>query len=115
HRHGTLELEAIEAAIGGAAVPVELLARLHRDVLHETAGRVAPEQRALRSAQQLDAIDVEEQEPGARHLADVDLVDIYGDRALDVGDEVAAGDAADGDRVVRLAVRLQGADAGRER
>jgi len=83
--------------------------------MNKPSGRVAAEKRPLRPAQDFDAVDVEEQEPCARHLRNVGLVDIDRDRAFDVRGEVVVGDAADADRVVGFPVRLQGRDAGRER
>jgi hypothetical protein len=55
--------------------------RLARDVLHEAAGRIAAEQRALRTLQHFDALDVEQ--PERLHWRSGCFVEIDGVRRLD--------------------------------
>ena len=49
-----------ERAVGGLRAGVEFLGRLDRGEAHDAGGGVAAEQRALRAAIDLDAVDVED-------------------------------------------------------
>lgn len=102
-------------ADGAFHVAAEILAGLVRDEVGKATGCIAPEQGALRAAQDLHPLHVIELEAGAGHLADIDLVEVQRDRALDVGGEVAARHTADRNRVVGLAVGLDGGYTGRHR
>lgn len=94
---GTLEAELIIAAVGDIHVPVEFIARLGGDDVDETARRVAAEERALRSLQNLDAADVEQllHAGAARRL--IDFIDVEGVRRFDVASEIVLRNAADRD------------------
>ena len=77
-----------------AHIGVEFIRRLLREEADGAAFAVAAEQRALRTAQHLGALDVEHLEhraAGARHI---DAVDVQRDAALSRG-SAAAADAAD--------------------
>src|SRR5690606_23799574 len=76
------------------------------------ANRVATEQRALRSAQNLDARDIAEFQRPANRAPDIDFVDIDADARIDGGCGIELPDAADehdGSRRVagKLAGRLE--------
>ena len=65
--------------------------------LHRAADRVLAEERALRSAQHLDALDVEQFEHRARRAGEVDVVDVDADARILGDDEVGLADAAEED------------------
>ena len=80
----------------------------------QTTGCVATVERALRAAQNFNPLEIEQLKAGARHLAQVDVVDVNRNRAFLVGDEIILRHTTNANGKVRWAVGLDGADAGRE-
>ena len=74
--------------------PVPVALGLARDDAHGAAERVLAEQRALRAAQHLDALDVEQVQDGALRTAVVDVVDVDRHAGLERQRVVAQADAA---------------------
>ena len=73
--------------------------------MNQSPGRVAAEQRALRTAQDFDPLKVEKLRVAGAHGADVRIVDVERDRRLKMIGEVILRDAADdhgGQRRVKL-------------
>ena len=85
----------VVAPVLEAAVGLELFGRLPGDVVDQAAGRVTPEQRALRAAENLRPLDVEELSLLARARPQIDLVEVEADRGFVAGTEVVGLDAAD--------------------
>ena len=65
------------------------------DILHRAADGVATVERALRTAQHLDALDVVDVEDGGLRTVEVDVVEIDADALLEAGDRILLPDAAD--------------------
>jgi len=63
--------------------------------VRKPAGRIAAEQGSLRSAQHLDAVDVERRECQPDHLTHIDVINVDRRGALLVIGEVVLHDAAD--------------------
>jgi hypothetical protein len=74
--------------------------------VRKAAGGVAAEQRALRAAQHLDTINVEQGKRESRHLADVDVVDVNGGRTFLVIGKVVLRHTANRQTERRRSVRL---------
>ncbi len=91
----TLDVGAVELALGQRDVDVVLAVRLAGEQLQRAADRVASGERALRAAQNLDAVEVEEVDQVAGDRRVVDVVDIDADAGLDRRIEVRLADAAD--------------------
>ena len=81
--------------IGDLHVTADGFRRALEHDVDRAAGGVAPEQRALRPAQHLDAIDVEKGEVVAVLPRHVDVVDISADRRIEGGDSFGIAQAAD--------------------
>lgn len=75
----------------------ELAARLARDEVDRAGQRIAAVERALRAAQDFDALEVDEVEDGTLHLADVHAVDVHAHRRLPEQGWVGGHRPADGD------------------
>src|SRR5450759_4002501 len=90
-----LDVHEVVRAHGYVDVAAVLVGRAPRDEAREAAGRIAVEQRALRAAQHLDAVDVKQRERKAGHLADVYVVDVDRRRALLMVGKVVLRDSAD--------------------
>src|SRR5262249_42285160 len=74
---------------------LELVSRTFRDVVDVASRRVASVQRALRTLQYFDAVDVEEAEAEQRRGAEIDIVDVNSGGARLVRLEHVEPDAAD--------------------
>ena len=74
----------------------------------QAAGGVTAVQSALRPAQDLDPLHVEQHEAGAGHLRDIHFIHVEGNGTFLVGDEVTVGCAADCQAIVGFAVGLDG-------
>ena len=97
-------------------VAVELVGGPLADEVHEPAGRVAAEQRALRPAQHLDALQVEELEAQATGRRAIDVVDVHRDRVLvGIGEVVQADAAQEEVDDARFGVRRRVVEPGRHR
>ena len=83
-----------------------------RDQANRAADAVLAEQRALRPAQHLDALEIDEIHVGARDRAVVDVVDVDTDSGLEREAEVDLVQAAQADRVVRAEVARVAAEIG---
>ncbi len=81
-------------AAGDGDPPVELVGGPAADVLDGAADRVLAVERALRSAQHLDALDVEDVEQRALRPGDVDVVEIEADAGVDAPQRIGLADAA---------------------
>ena len=90
-----LDVHRVEGAVGGAQVAVELFRGPHALELDEARRRVAPEQRALRPAQHLDAVGVEDGEALERRVLQHDAVVVHADGLVRVEVEVRVAVAAD--------------------
>ncbi len=101
-----VELAVVLAVVAhaGAHPALELAGRRLGDDAHRTAFGVAPEQRALRPAQHLDPLDVEQRGVEALLAAEIDAVDIDADALVARGlVGVERHDPADADGQRRLA------------
>ena len=107
-----LDAQQVALAECGVDVSAQFIRRPAGDEVGEAAGGVAAEQGALRTAQHLDPVDVEQGESESRHLADVHVIDVDGRRAFLVVGEVVLRDAANRETERGWAVRL-GQDHGR--
>ncbi len=97
HIDGALEVQCVVVAVAESRVGVESLLRLARDDIERAGSRVAAVQRALRSLQHFDALEIEHVERHHRDGSDVHLVDVdAGARAVG-GAEIVEPDAADRD------------------
>ncbi len=90
-------------------VQLRLLRELLRHVLDRAADRVAPVQRSLRAAQDLDALQIVDVLQRALRSREVHVVDVDSNALLVTGDRILLADAADvrGERTVRCARSLQ--------
>ena len=88
---------------------------LARDVADKATSRIAPEQRALRSLEHLDPVDIEQGERLALADRDVAVVEIHGVRRLDNVVDVILGHAADRVLAVLASERAAEMHARRER
>src|SRR5690606_15526394 len=111
-----LEAEPVERAGGELDLSVGIVVRLAAEPLDRAADRVLARQRALRAAQDLDPVEVDEVERGTERDAVVDVVDVDADARFVRELEVVLADAADVDRgglrAAALSARRE-ADAGR--
>src|SRR5690606_28859280 len=73
---------------GDFQVAFVLAGRLRRNDVHQAAGSISPEQRALRPPEDLDAFHVEEIEPDPGEVAVVGLVYVHRDRRFLVVREI---------------------------
>ncbi len=111
-RLGAVAAEIADAAFETAA---ELAGRLLRHDTDRAAFGIAPEQRALRTAQDLDALDVEQGGVEALLAAEIDAIDIDADALVACSlVRVERHDAANADRQCRLA-GFEGCNAQRRR
>ncbi len=96
-RDGDIDAAATGDAVVLAIAHLAIAARRHPRRLevdhHRATGRVAAEQSALRSAQHLDLVDVEEAEIGCILSGDVDVVDIGADCRIEGGNRAGAAKA----------------------
>ena len=76
------QADAVAAAVGGFDEAVARARRLLGEHLDRAAFGVAARQRALRAAQDLDAVEVEQVEHRAGQLRIVDVVDVDADAGL---------------------------------
>ena len=113
-----LDVGGVELAVAQRKVGIEVLAGLLGVELDDARRRVATEQRALRSAQHLDALDVEQRRALQYHVFENDLIhdDGHGLRSRKV--EVGVAEAPNIESWRNPAVRrfgIQARHAGRER
>src|SRR5690606_13128401 len=87
--------DAVAAALDGLDVAGVAAGRPLREQSHCAADRVATRQRALRSAQHFDPLEVEQVEDRSRQRGIIDVVDIEADARLDRGIEVELAHPAD--------------------
>src|SRR5690606_9668366 len=92
--HGTEHFAQVVLTDSGAKRRFELVAGQDRVDQHGAADRVATEQRALRSAEHLDIVDVEKVHRPADRAAHVDVVDIDADARVDGRGGIELTDAA---------------------
>src|SRR5690606_22447802 len=90
-----LELEAIEVAVRGLDESAPAAGGLLRNHADRTAEAVLAEERALRAAQHLDALDVHQVEGRTEERAVVDVVDVYADARLEREQQVLLSHAPD--------------------
>src|SRR5690606_6368797 len=105
------QVDPVAAAVGGRDGRAVVAARTLRVELDRAADRVAPGERALRTAQDLDAVEVEQVEHRAGQRRVIDVVDVEADARLERGVEVVLADAANARghrRAEGRALRLQG-------
>ena len=93
--HRADQVDLVVAAIGRPHPRVELMAEPAGDVFERAADRVAAVERALRPAQHLDPLDVEDVEHRRLRARDIDVVDIEADAGLEAPERVLLADAAD--------------------
>ena len=114
HVDGSPSAQQVVVANGDVATAIEQLRRRRpRHHVDGAAGGVLPEQRALRPAQHLDALDVEEVRVQRERRSDVDAIHVVGDGRI--GDGVLVGlvaNAADGNDGLEALV-LGNRDTGR--
>ncbi len=91
------QLHLVVGAVGGKQAGVELIARPAGDEAQGAADRVLAVERALRAAQHLDPLQVEQVELGASDAAVIDAVDIDADRRVEGLQRVRLTDAANED------------------
>ncbi len=85
----------IIAADRAAPHELELVAETLGHVLDRAADGVAAVERALRTAQDLDATHIEDVEHGALRASDIDVVDIEAHARLEAPERILLADAAD--------------------
>jgi hypothetical protein len=103
-------VHAVELAVGQRHGAAAVTGGLAREQLDRAADRIAPRQRALRSAQHLDALQVSQVDQRARQRGVVHVVDVQADSGLEREIEIRLAHAADeGDEsgAVLLALRRQ--------
>ncbi len=88
-------VRAVERAIGGFDVSAAVTVRALREQLDGAAERVLAGERALRTAQHFDAVDVEQVEHRAQQDAVVDVIDVDADARFEGEAAVVLADAAD--------------------
>src|SRR5690606_13170984 len=81
---GRTHVEPLERAGGHLRACGELVARPARDHVDRAADRIAAEQRALRTLQDLDTLDVEHIDVRADAAREIDIVDVNPDAGLEV-------------------------------
>ena len=96
HVDHAFEVAQVVVAQRGVDLALEPIFRLVGDEVDGTCGGVSPVQRALRPAQHLDALQVEERGTGRLRAAEVDPVNLEGGGRVAHLGGVAADDAADG-------------------
>ena len=96
-RDRPLDVDHVVAAIGDRAAGAEFLARPARHQLQRTADGVLAVQGALGSAQDLDALQIEQVELGAADAAVIDVIDIDADSGIEGLQGVRLAHAADVD------------------
>ncbi len=111
--HGAFELEPVEAAIVAPGITVEFRARAPGEYVDGTARRIAAVQRALRSLEDFDAIQVEEEERHHRCERLVYLVQVHTHGGVVVAEGVVQADAPNGVERVRASPRAGGEEARR--
>jgi hypothetical protein len=92
-RHGNVA--AVEAAGGQLRDEALLGSGRVRDDADRAADGVAAEQRALRTLQDLDAVDVQQALVRADGARQVHAVDVHADAGIEIEREVVLADAAD--------------------
>src|SRR5690606_27981087 len=102
------DFDPVQRAVGQRDRAAAILARLSRIELDRAADRVTAGQRALRTAQHLDAIEVEQIEQRARQRRVVDVVDVDTDARLERVVEVRLTDAANESDHRRTDTRARG-------
>ena len=95
----------VVASILRLDITAEILRWLFQDDVDRAPGRVPTEQRALRSTQNFDALDIEEPEIIGVLTRNIEIVDIGADRRVEGGDRFRIAQAAQ-------EVGIRGADAG---
>jgi hypothetical protein len=90
--HPIAQVAAANRHIGVAR---EVLRRLGGDQVDRAAGRIAPVQRTLRTAQRLDALQIEQRCELRRGLRDHGAIDVQRHRRVDPGERTVQADAAD--------------------
>jgi len=91
---GALESQLVVRAVGGVRKSRHLLRGLLRDELHQAAGRIAAEQRPLRTFQYLDTIKIVQPERLPLPEGDVALIHVHCDGRLGLVVEVVLGNTA---------------------
>src|SRR5581483_2377515 len=109
---GAVESPRVPAAEPDGLVGVERVGRLYGNVVDRAAGRVSPVQRALRTLEHLDALDIEELSVEEYRICRQHIVDVDAHAARVVAVEIVETDAAD--REDRRASR-SGVDGGQSR
>ena len=94
---GAAQVELVIIAVGGREVGAERVARPAGDEGERAADRVLAVERALRPAQHLDPLQIEQVELGAADAAVIDAVDIDADRRIEGLQRVGLADAANVD------------------
>ena len=107
--HRSLGLPEVEAAVGELQFVIGRETGLARGHVDGASGRVLAKQRALRSAQHLDPLDVQQIERGRGGAREVDAVDVQADALLDavVGQAERRPDATDVDRRIARVGRVE--------
>ena len=82
-------------ADSGAHVERRLIGERPGDVFDSATDRVAAVERALRAAQDFDALDVEHVKDGALRTVEIDVVDIDADTGFETGNRILLADTAD--------------------
>ena len=111
-RDGALDQVAVVVGIFRPDLGVGLLGRPHRDDVDRAADGVASIKGALRTAQNLDAVDEERALAGFGGGRGVDAVAVDGDAAIGGVDVGQAADAAQAELVRRLGVLEAGGEVG---
>src|SRR5690606_14251705 len=96
--HEAFDFAVVEVADIDARHAAQLVVRLSRNQVDRAGNRVLAEQRALRSAQHLDAFEIQELLVDRGRLADVDAVDVYADAGIEADVPACRANAANRDR-----------------
>src|SRR3546814_6101631 len=106
-RHGRLPFDPVVIAIGADERGMQVLRRLARGDVDRAADDILAEQRALRSAQNLDALDVEQQGVAIFGPAEIDAIDEQSVRRIGARRAVISANAPNGKRSEEHTSELQ--------